>query len=181
MTPEESRIGVRIRRIRKAQKRTLQDVADTCGFTKSLLSKIETGKVAPPVATLVKIAGALHVGVATLIEAQETIAAVHDHADAVNCHVVATKVGYSVFPFATDYHDKKMQPFLFVARKGEVEDHSVDHDGEEFIYVVDGAMRVRVGNRLFDLDAGDGLYFNASEPHGITPVSDTVRYINIFV
>jgi len=91
-----------------------------------------------------------------------------------------TGVGYGIYPFATDYHDKRMQPFLFVARKGEVAEHRLEHQGEEFIYVVAGAMQVRVGSRLFDLEAGDGLYFNAAEVHGITPVSEEVRYINVF-
>ncbi len=177
VTPD---IGARIRRIRNEQKRTLQDIADVCGFTKSLLSKIETGKVTPPIATLVKIAGALQVGVATLIEADATVHAVHDPRSKVDSGVIRTKVGYGIFPFATDYHDKRMQPFLFVARRGEVAEHRLDHTGEEFIYIVAGAMRVRVGDRLFDLEAGDGLYFNAAETHGITPVSEEVRYINIF-
>ena len=174
-------IGGRIRRIRNGQKRTLQEIADVCGFTKSLLSKIENGKVTPPIATLVKIAAALQVGVATLIEADDTVQAVHDPRVKVEDGIIPTKVGYRIFPFATDYHDKRMQPFLFVARRGEVAEHRLDHTGEEFIYVVAGAMRVRVGDRLFDLEAGDGLYFNAAEIHGITPVSDEVRYINIFV
>ena len=61
-------LGKRIRKLRVQQRRTLQDVAEECGFTKSLLSKIETGKVVPPVATLVKIAQTMGIKVSTLIE-----------------------------------------------------------------------------------------------------------------
>jgi transcriptional regulator with XRE-family HTH domain len=50
------------------QQMTLQDVADICGFMKSLLSKIESGKTVPPVATLVKIARALNTTISTLVE-----------------------------------------------------------------------------------------------------------------
>lgn len=49
-------LGHVIRRIRKQQMRTLDEVASACGFTKSLLSKIEKGHTSPPVATLTKIA-----------------------------------------------------------------------------------------------------------------------------
>ena len=61
--PDSQTIGRHIRKLRKLQHRTLQDVADNCGFTKSLLSKIEGGKVVPPVATLIKIASALHTNI----------------------------------------------------------------------------------------------------------------------
>ena len=61
-------IGGRIRRLRREQHRTQQEIANLCGFTKSLLSKIEVNKVVPPVATLVKIAAALGVQVSVLIE-----------------------------------------------------------------------------------------------------------------
>ena len=45
-------VGVRIRSIRTQQGRTLDDLAQACGCSKSLLSKIETGKVVPALATL---------------------------------------------------------------------------------------------------------------------------------
>jgi len=68
MVTQNINLGKRIRKLRVQQHRTLQDVADQCGFTKSLLSKIETGKVVPPVATLVKIAQTMGIKVSTLIE-----------------------------------------------------------------------------------------------------------------
>jgi transcriptional regulator with XRE-family HTH domain len=51
-------LGKRIRYFRKVQRRTLSDIAQMCGFTNSLLSKIENGKTTPPVSTLIKIANA---------------------------------------------------------------------------------------------------------------------------
>ena len=49
MKAELDNIGGHIRKLRKLQQKTLQEIADICGFTKSLLSKIESGKVVPPV------------------------------------------------------------------------------------------------------------------------------------
>lgn len=54
-------IGKRIKYLRKSQQRTIQEIAEVCGFSKSLLSKIENGRTTSPVATLVKIANALGV------------------------------------------------------------------------------------------------------------------------
>ncbi len=74
-----------------------------------------------------------------------------------------------------------MQPLLFVARKGEVKEHHVSHEGEEFLYVLEGEMRFQVGAVEYLLRSGDSLYFDATEEHGVMPISDEVRYIDIFV
>ena len=61
-------LGIKIRKIRLQNKLTQQDIADQCGFTKGLLSKIENGSVVPPIATLTKLSKALGVKMSTLID-----------------------------------------------------------------------------------------------------------------
>ncbi len=174
-------VGGCIRRLRLEQRRTQQDIADACGFTKSLLSKIESNKVMPPVATLVKIAASLGTKVSALIETDDNVGTVHTTAKEVRKNIVQTERGYWIYPFATGHKGKRMQPFMFVARKGEVKRHHLTHEGEEFIYVLTGEMRVQVGQSEFRLKTGGSLYFNSAEEHQVIPVSDTVRYLNIFV
>jgi len=65
MKATDLNIGTHIRRLRLQQRRTQQEIASVCGFTKSLLSKIESNTVTPPVATLVKIARSLGTSVST--------------------------------------------------------------------------------------------------------------------
>jgi len=177
----ELNIGSRIRRFRLEQHRTQQEIAHLCGFTKSLLSKIESGKVMPPVATLVKIATALGTKVSALIEVDNSVDTVFATRAEVEENVVKTERGYWIFPFATRYKEKRMQPFLFIARKGEVKEHHLAHAGEEFIYVLQGEMKVQVGRMQYHLETGGSLYFNAADEHQIIPVSKEVKYLNIFV
>jgi transcriptional regulator with XRE-family HTH domain len=174
-------IGSRIRRLRMEQRRTQQEIADACGFTKSLLSKIESDKVMPPVATLVKIASSLGAKVSALIEADDSVGVVPATAKEVDDNIVKTERGYWIYPFATRYVGKRMQPFLFVARKGEVKEHHLAHEGEEFIYVLEGEMTVEVGPTAHRLKAGSSVYFDSMRGHQVIPISDTVKYLNIFV
>jgi quercetin dioxygenase-like cupin family protein len=74
-----------------------------------------------------------------------------------------------------------MQPMLFVAKKGEVKQHELSHEGEEFIYVIEGEMKMTLGDAEYLLKAGDSMYFNCLQKHGIMPVSDEVKYLDIFV
>ncbi len=68
-----------------------------------------------------------------------------------------------------------------VAKKGEVKEHRPNHEGEEFIYVLKGVMEFKVGNKTYELQKGDSLYFNSLENHGMMPVSDEVIYLDVFV
>ena len=174
-------IGSRIRQLRLEQRRTQQEVASACGFTKSLLSKIESNKVVPPVETLVRIATALGTKVAALIEAGHSVAVVPATAEEVAGSMIKTERGYWIFPFATRFQGKRMQPFLFVARRGEVKEHHLAHEGEEFMYVLEGEMTVQIGSTEHLLQAGGAIYFNATQEHQMIPVSKTVRYLNVFV
>ncbi|KQO04497.1 MULTISPECIES: XRE family transcriptional regulator [unclassified Paenibacillus] len=175
-------LGKRIRLIRMEQKRTQEEIAKQCGFTKSLLSKIENDLSAPPVATLMKIAGALGVRVSDLIEEQSANATVFNsslqYSDKDSW--LRTDRGYSFYAFASERRDKLVQPYLITARKGEVKPHGFSHEGEEFIYMISGEMTYKVGATEYSLHPGDTLYFNSLEEHLLCPVSDEVTYMAIF-
>ena len=181
MTYEIDNLGRVIKKIRLEQKRTIEMIAKECGFSKSLLSKIENGKVIPPMATLAKISRALRVKISSLLEDNGGFGAIFTSAEDLAIEVAPTKAGYSMLPFATDYKDKKMQPFLVMAEKGKVKMKDLSHEGQELIYVIDGSMKFRVGQEVFEMKEGDSLYFNSLEKHSISPTSKVLKYLNIFV
>jgi len=180
MSPQLN-IGDRVKALRINQKRTLQEVADASGLSKSMISKIENNLTVPSVATLVKVAQALATDISSLLEEQGWLNAIHTKKNTAEGNLTRTDKGYHIFPFASGFHKKKMQPFLFVARKGEVKTHQLSHDGEEFIYVIKGEMSMKVGDTEYHLSEGDSLYFNSLQKHGIMPVAEEVVYIDIFV
>lgn len=174
-------IGDRIKMLRTSQMRTLQELAEASELSKSMISKIENNKTLPSVAALVKIAKALGTSISNILEQDGWVNALVTTKLKAEENLTATDKGYSIYPYAVEYHEKKMQPFLFVARKGEVVPHELSHEGEEFIYVIKGKMKMQVGEVDYLLSAGDSLYFNSIQKHGIMPVSDEVTYLDIFV
>ncbi|WP_274648576.1 helix-turn-helix domain-containing protein [Paenibacillus humicola] len=175
-------LGKRIRLIRKEQKRTQEEIAKMCGFTKSMLSKIESGGAMPAVSTLMKIAEALGVKVSDLLEEQSSNDTVMVSAGQYEdiSKWIKTNKGYSFFAFASTRHNKIMQPYIFVARRGEINAHTFSHAGEEFIYVISGTMRYKVGNTEYEMNAGDSLYFNSLQEHMVVPLSEEVKYLAVF-
>lgn len=173
-------VGRLIRNIRRQQGRTQDDIAKNGGFTKSLLSRIETGDVNPPVGTLVKIAGALNVNLAALLETGNNPGSVFTAAAEAKASLSATEIGYETYAFASNRGGKKCQPYLFEIKKGTLRRHSVTHKGEEFLYVLRGTIRFHVGNINYTMTAGDSLYFDAALDHGVEAVSEGASYLDIF-
>jgi transcriptional regulator with XRE-family HTH domain len=172
-------LGARIRRLRRTQRRTLESVAGAAGFTRSLLSKIETGRCAPPVATLARLAAALGVSTADLLAEGHSGDAVLVRSGART--MTTTGKGYDFHAFAAARGDKLMQPFLFTARRGEIKPGGLSHRGEEFVYVLSGRMKYRVGGVEYSLAAGDALYFDAVDDHDLEPLTAEVKYLAVFV
>lgn len=174
-------IGDRIKMLRISQKRTMQEIAEASDLSKSMISKIEGNKTIPSVAALVKIAKSLGTNISSLLEQEGFLNAILTTRQKAQESLTPTDKGYLFYPYASGYHEKKMQPFLFVARKGEVVPHELSHEGEEFIYVIKGQMKMQVGETEYVLNSGDSLYFNSVQKHGVMPVSDEVTYLDIFV
>jgi quercetin dioxygenase-like cupin family protein len=171
----------RIRTLRRRQKRTLKEIAESCGFTVSLLSKIESGKTTPPVATLSKIADALGVSLSDLLDSKQAKLSVVTTARKLNAHAATrTDKGYGFHVLASERAEKMMQPLLFIAERGGVKPGLMSHSGEEFVYVLQGRMRYRVADVTYTLGPGDSLYFDAEEDHDLEPITATVRYLGLF-
>src|SRR5215203_3013170 len=174
-------IGDRIKMLRISQKRTMEEIARASDLSKSMISKIENNKTVPSVAALVKIAKALGTNISNLLEQEGFLNAIITTKQKALANLTSTDKGYSIYPYASGYHEKKMQPFLFVAKKGEVIPHELSHEGEEFIYVIKGQMKMQVGDTFHIVNGGDSLYFNCALKHGIMPLSEEVIYLDIFV
>ena len=174
-------IGDRIKSLRINQNRTLQEVADASDLSKSMISKIENNKAVPSVAALIKIAQTLGTNISNLLEQEGWARTVYTAQDDALRNVTFTEKGYSVFPYAASFHEKLMQPFLFTARRKDVVPHRVSHEGEEFVFIIEGEMTMTVGDVDYSLKKGDSLYFSALQKHGIMPVTETVTYLDIFV
>ncbi len=137
------------------------------GFTKSYLSLIESGKKAPPIATLSKIAQALEVDIAAFFQEKNprdriTLVRENEREDVVR---QGTSFGYQYQSLAPTRRQKRIE--AFVARHPVETDGEgwFDHEGEELVYVLEGQMKFFYGEEEFVLNKGDTLYFDSSIPH----------------
>ncbi|MCP3176580.1 MAG: cupin domain-containing protein [Desulfuromonadales bacterium] len=176
---KELQIGLKIRRMRQERRMTLQDLAEGTGLSKPLLSQIENEQVIPPLATLLRISKAFKVELHTFFQ---------EESDSEKCILVRAgesrqlrqwgKQGDSLPPYS--YHslaygkkNRHLEPFVveFEARQWR-DDLQVSHDGEEFLFLLEGQLEFRYGDQVMQLNPGDSVYYDSSEPHGYIATTD---------
>ncbi len=172
-------LGSKVRRLRRRRKLTLQNVADMTGLSKSLLSQVENNITAPPIATLLKISKTLVVNIGYFFwssESDQNIVVVRRkerHGPIRREHHEASETGYIYESLAYPMVDKSMEPFLVEIQPREVERLVfLNHRGEEFLFVLDGEVEFRGGDRVIALAKGDSIYFDSSIPHALRALGE---------
>jgi transcriptional regulator with XRE-family HTH domain len=169
----ERRLGSRIAALRADRGWTQDQLAAAIGATKSYISKIENGRLVPPVGTLLKIAGALKHDVAELLkeapEARDDAVCIVRAAEHPPAMRGASAFGYDYVALTRRGDERRLQPFLFTFPPRSERAVRFDHEGEEFIHVLSGRVEFEfvVGGeaRGHVLEAGDSVHFRSSIPH----------------
>lgn len=164
-------IGKKIRDLRKKAGFVLQDLSNRTGLSKSLLSQIEKEVVSPPIATLLKISKALGVNISFFFQnddSEKRVILVRSNESKVidSRYFGREESGYYYEALAYKKSKKYMEPFLVEFKRKRAEKLSYfSHDGEEFIYLLEGVLEFRTEDQQYVLYPGDSLYFESSIPH----------------
>ncbi len=164
--PEEE-IGKRIRASRLQREITLQELAQRTNLSKSLLSKIENGKVSSPASTLYTIAKALSTKITYFFEDRDEdlpIILVRKN-ERRQYDRGGDQFGYSYEALAYKRREKLMEPFILYTDKKIAKNVAFSHPGEELMFILDGTMEFTHGDQKLILRKGDCVYFDASVPH----------------
>jgi transcriptional regulator with XRE-family HTH domain len=172
-------LGRKIRELRLRKGLTLRNVSDLTGLSKPLLSQIENDIAAPPIATLLKISRALGVSIGYFFQEiptpdQIVVVRQEDRREAMSrIHEEAAKIGYRYESLAYPRADKQMEPFMVEIEPRSDEDLPFyNHRGEEFLFVLEGEVEFRGGDKVIALGPGDSLYFDSDIPHALRGLRD---------
>jgi len=171
--PEEEhevKVGERVKAVREKRGLSLQDIQQRTGIEVSLLEEIENGAVAPPLGTVIKLAKALDMKMGYFISGDEdrpyTIVRRNDRKVVSRYDSKKGKhYGYQYESLAPSKTNRHMEPFLVTLEPVDTEEERSSHDGQEFIYVLEGTMEVRLGNEVHVLEPEDAIYYDSTVPH----------------
>jgi transcriptional regulator with XRE-family HTH domain len=181
MTPgvDALKIGRKIKELREKNRYTLQDLAAKTGLSKDILSQVEKDELVPPVATLLKLARALHVGMSYFFqdEVSSERIAVTRRQERVKVerrsHHQIGEVTYIYEALETKKGDKHMEPFLVEFPYQETSEMIfVRHEGEEFVHLLEGNLEFRSVDRVEVLEPGDSIYFDSDVHHSFRSLNE---------
>jgi len=163
-------IGSRIRAMRLKKKIGLVELGRHTGLSPALLSKVERGRMFPTLPTLLRIALVFGVGLEIFFTGarDKPVLAVVRKAerDRLPERPGARDVAYhfeSLDYLATERRFNCFYAEFYPIPPAKLRPH--DHQGFEFIYTIQGALAVHIGQDEHVIRAGDSMYFDSSVPH----------------
>lgn len=165
----ERLIGAQVRAFRMALGMKLSVLAAAAGLSPGMLSKVENGQTSPSLATLQALARALNMPLAsfftrfdaksdaTFVKAGQGLTlerrgTSRGHRYQLLGHGLRPEVG--------------VEPYLITLDEGSDSYPIFQHEGIEFLYMLEGSVLYTHGDRSYAMEPGDSLFFDADIPHG---------------
>ncbi|RJE87311.1 helix-turn-helix domain-containing protein [Paracoccus onubensis] len=181
----EVAIGRQVRELRKRQRMTGSELANQAGLSVGMLSKIENGVISPSLTTLQTLANALRVPLVQLFSGyDEPRGAMHVKSGAaVEVERAGTRAGHQYHllgHIGSNDSGVVVEPYLIVLSTTSDRFPTFQHEGIELIYMLEGHLGYRHGDRIYDMEPGDSLLFDADAPHGPEVMHQLpIRYLSI--
>jgi transcriptional regulator with XRE-family HTH domain len=162
------RIGPKIRHTRLLKGLTLRELADVAQCSESLLSKIENGRANPSLKMIHRIASALGTQVAGLFQLggdSEDIVLRHGRRPVIETDQMRRGNGVqleAVIPAASGH---LLSGYINHIEPGGGSEGLIQHEGEEFGYVLEGEIELKVAGRPYRLNKGDTFHFRSERAH----------------
>jgi transcriptional regulator with XRE-family HTH domain len=156
-------VGSKLRAIRDERGLSQRELAQRAGVSANAISLIERDENSPSVATLQSLASALQIKMSYFFEYEETHQVLHIKA---NARPSMSSQGVRIEGIGGELSRQEMEPFrITLAPHSESGDRQVVHTGHEFVYCLNGYVEYIIDGRIYMLEAGDFLMFEAHLPH----------------
>ena len=161
-------MGQKIRQLRLDNRFTLEEAAERAGCTPGFLSQVERNQAVPSITLLYAIAQALGVKVTHFFPRTASGAKVIRADEREIFRFEGSFILYSLL--STSFPDRKLESLLVQVDPVDgalPADEFRSHPGEEFYHVLEGTLRMQVGDAVYDLTLGDSIHFQSTVKHRI--------------
>ncbi|MBI5250851.1 MAG: helix-turn-helix transcriptional regulator [Desulfomonile tiedjei] len=172
--------GQRLKAAREQRGFTVEELASKTEIPVDVLSQLEAGEAFLPLGQLIKLSKALSLKMADVISAGEEpftiVRADQRRSFARFGKTKQDRHGYEYESLAPNKKDRLMEPFIVTLNPASADEPS-SHDGQEFIYVIEGEMEVLVGDTRDVLKPGDAIYYDSTSLHLVKAHGDKAAKI----
>lgn len=173
MSDNHTLIGSKIKGIRESKNLSIDEIAESSGLSVAQITSIENDENMPSLGPLIKIARALGVRLGTFMDDSDELGpAVTRAADREKERSISFSNGavdarqHMIYhPLARQKAGRHMEPFVIDITPTTTEYQLSAHEGEEFIYVMEGEIELVYGKDAYKLTAGDSVYYDSIVKH----------------
>lgn len=160
-------IGERLKGLREVLDIPAQEVADLCGVSLEIYTKMENGDGELSISSLQKISKRYGIALDVLLFGEEPHMSSYFLTRKGQGKSVERRSAYKYQSLASGFRGRTAEPFMVLIEPKPdgtpLEKNS--HQGQEFNMVTDGTMEITIGKKTFVLNEGDSMYFDATQPH----------------
>lgn len=167
-------LGSKIKDYREFKRISRSELAQKANLDEKQLQSIEEKGNIPSLGHLIKITRALGVRIGTFLDDQNQIGPVVVRAGSGNSSFSfstkdeSTREHLSFYSLAQDKTDRHMEPFMIDIEPAAHSDYKLSsHEGEEFIYVLQGKVEINYGKEVYLLNEGDSIYLDSIVAHNV--------------
>jgi quercetin dioxygenase-like cupin family protein len=168
-------IGDRIRGLREAKGISFEELANLTGFEVDLLKKIEKNEIQPQLGVLVRLSRAMDGAFSRLVSGvgDKLYSVTRKDARPIVSRSTSAKGKelYTYYSMAPEVRGRHMEALMVTLSENPDGDMSV-HEGDEFIFVLEGVVTVRIDTDAFELSPGDSVYYLSTTPHLVAAKKD---------
>jgi quercetin dioxygenase-like cupin family protein/DNA-binding XRE family transcriptional regulator len=160
--------GKKLKAAREEKGFTVDELSEKTGIDKKTLVRVEAGEAILPLGHLIKLSKALSLRIAEVIsEGTEPFTVVRASQGQPFERFGKAKLGshgYVYESLALKKRDRRMEPFSVTLLPNSTAAPS-SHDGQEFIYVLEGKVELTISDKVEILGPGDAVYYDSTTPH----------------
>ena len=169
-------IGEKIKRLRESKNLSVNEIAERTGLSSIQIARIENNEELPSLAPLIKLARVLGVRLGTFLDDQQELGPVvcrkneriEGEGISFSNNARTTGKNMSYYALSQDKSGRHMEPFLIDVLPAQKEDFIFSsHEGEEFIYVMEGVIEINYGQDTYLLEEGDSIYYDSIVSHHV--------------
>ncbi len=179
----EEAIGREVKLFREKLGLTISELAKAAGMSAGMLSKIENGATSPSLSSLQALGRALQVPVTALFRRFEEIrdASFVKAGQGLTIERRGTRAGHQYQLLGHSPHGPVIvEPYMITLTDRSDVFPTFQHAGHEFIYMLEGNVVYRHGDKTYDMHPGDALFFDADAPHGPEELRHLpIRYLSV--
>jgi electron transfer flavoprotein alpha subunit len=169
--------GEKVRKLRESHGWSIEDLAQDTGQAPEFVQQVENNEIVPPVSFLLRLSKVLDVDPGTFLRDEEKASIKDQRAQA---FIKRTKNYYyqTLTPGAENQH---LRGFMITIEPRQAHKPvAYKHEGEEFIYVMEGSLELTLDNKVNHLKVGESMHYNSEIPHKLKNLgNETTRCLVI--